>query len=296
MNWITSLQQAVAYIENNLTAEISVDDVADHVFSSSAHFQRMFHMVTGYTIGGYIRNRRLTLAGQDLLQNEKLGDIVLRYQYVTQESFSKAFLRFHGVSPSKATRENIKWFHPLTITVNIQGGFEMSHETNVIPTIVKTYKQATPAMRFIGKKYGDEDRVNGLFGVKWGEWFENGWFDVLDKLGSPEGMDNAIGLCGHENGVFKYWIGKFTTAGSPVPEGFDYIDYEPGHVGICCIKGPEDGIYCNEPMCCDRLKAEGFNVLDKDFYCFERYICPDTEGISDLEDGHMLLDICFFVA
>lgn len=32
--------------------------------------------------------------------------------------------------------------------------------------IVKTYKQAIPAMRFIGMKYGDADRVNGGFGAK----------------------------------------------------------------------------------------------------------------------------------
>ena len=47
--------------------------------------------------------------------------------------------------------------------------------------IVKTYRQSIPATRFIGKKYGDEDRVNGGFGQQWGEWFQNGWFDVLEE-------------------------------------------------------------------------------------------------------------------
>lgn len=47
--------------------------------------------------------------------------------------------------------------------------------------IVKTYRQSIPAVRFIGKKYGDGDRVNGGFGQQWGEWFQNGWFDVLEK-------------------------------------------------------------------------------------------------------------------
>ena len=154
--------------------------------------------------------------------------------------------------------------------------------------IIKTSKNSVPAMRFIGKKYGDEDRVDGFFGAKWDEWFENGWFDVLGQLGSPGGWDNSIGLMGYENGVFKYWIGKFTSAATPVPEGFDYIDYDAGYIGICRLKGHEDSIYGNEPMCYNHLEAEGYKMLEKEFICFERYLnCDETE--------EMELDICFFV-
>lgn len=52
--------------------------------------------------------------------------------------------------------------------------------------IVKTYKQATPAMRFIGIKYGDVDRINGGFGSKWLEWFETGRFNKLESLVSDD--------------------------------------------------------------------------------------------------------------
>ncbi|MCL2665435.1 MAG: hypothetical protein FWE82_07475 [Defluviitaleaceae bacterium] len=47
--------------------------------------------------------------------------------------------------------------------------------------IIKTYRQSIPAMRFIGKKYEDGDRVNGSFGAKWGEWFANGWFGEIER-------------------------------------------------------------------------------------------------------------------
>ena len=57
-------------------------------------------MVTGVTIGEYIRNRRLSLAGQDLLLTDnKVADIAQKYRYDTYASFSKAFLRFHSISP-----------------------------------------------------------------------------------------------------------------------------------------------------------------------------------------------------
>ena len=127
MNWIQSLSKAIEYIEYHLNDDITIDDVAGSAFSSVSHFQLIFHVVTGMTVGEYIRNRRLTLAGQDLLKpGKRIIDIAMRYGYDTQESFSKAFTRFHGVAPSKISEEKLKIFHPLTINVTIQGGFDMA--------------------------------------------------------------------------------------------------------------------------------------------------------------------------
>ena len=129
MNWIQSLSAAIDFIEKHLTDDISADDVASHAYSSGSHFQMIFHMVMGMTIGEYIRNRRLSLAAQDLLvPDSKVIDTAMRYRYDTPESFSKAFTRFHGMPPSKVQRNKIKKFHPLKITITVQGGFEMSHK------------------------------------------------------------------------------------------------------------------------------------------------------------------------
>lgn len=131
MTWIQNLSQAIRYIESHLTEEISIQDVANQAYSSSSHFQMIFHLVVGITIGEYIRNRRLTCAAYDLLQKDtKIMDVAIRYQYDTQESFSKAFTRFHGISPSKVKKERskLKMFRPLNINVNIEGGFDLSQE------------------------------------------------------------------------------------------------------------------------------------------------------------------------
>ena len=129
MNWIQSLSKTINYIEQHLTDDISINEVSNRFYMSSSHFQLVFHVVMGMTIGEYIRNRRLSLAAQDLLQpNNKIIDVAQRYQYDTQESFSKAFTRFHGVPPSKIRRGNIKLFHPLTISITVQGGFDMSRK------------------------------------------------------------------------------------------------------------------------------------------------------------------------
>ncbi len=129
MNWIQCLSKALHYIEEHLTDDINIDELASQSYTSSSHFQLIFHLVMGMTIGEYIRNRRMSLAAQDLLQpNSKILDVAMRYQYDTQESFSKAFTRFHGIPPSKVQRGRVKFFHPMTINITIQGGFDMSRK------------------------------------------------------------------------------------------------------------------------------------------------------------------------
>jgi len=126
MNWIQCLSKSIQYIEEHITDRISIDDIANQAYTSSSHFQLLFHLVFGMTVGEYIRNRRLTLAALELLKSgSKIIDVAMRYQYDTQESFSKAFARFHGFPPSKVQDGKIRIFHPLKINITIQGGFEM---------------------------------------------------------------------------------------------------------------------------------------------------------------------------
>ena len=131
MDWIRSLTKAIHYIENHLTHEISVDDISNKVYASSSNLQRVFNLVTGMTIGEYIRNRRLSLAGQELLHaKSEIIDVAMKYQYDTQEGFSKAFIRFHGFAPSSVRKQKhqVKIFRPLTINLTIEGGFDMSRK------------------------------------------------------------------------------------------------------------------------------------------------------------------------
>ena len=51
MNWIAGMQKAVDYIEDHLTQPIDYDAVAAQSFSSSYHFQRVFGLLCGFTVG-----------------------------------------------------------------------------------------------------------------------------------------------------------------------------------------------------------------------------------------------------
>ncbi|WP_455619202.1 helix-turn-helix transcriptional regulator [Eisenbergiella sp.] len=129
MDWIQSLTKTIAYIEEHLSGDINIEEISGQAYTSSSHFQMIFHMVMGMTVGEYIRNRRLSLAAQDLLRgNDRIIDVARRYHYETQESFSKAFTRFHGVPPSKARWGTVKDFRPLSISFTVHGGFDRSQE------------------------------------------------------------------------------------------------------------------------------------------------------------------------
>ena len=130
MDWVASLNKALNYIEDNLFENIACSKIADHVYISNAHLQRCFYLLTGLTISEYIRNRRLTLAGHELsTKNAKVIDIAMKCGYETPESFSKAFSRFHDVTPSQAKRSGVilKSYNRLIVKIIMEGGSVMDY-------------------------------------------------------------------------------------------------------------------------------------------------------------------------
>lgn len=130
MNWVETLNRAIDYIEDNLLDDISLSEIASHAYISNAHLQRGFSALAGLTIGEYVRNRRLSLAGLELThKNVRVIDIAMKYGYETSESFSKAFNRFHGFAPSMARQNSadLKSYSRLFIKIIMEGGTIMDY-------------------------------------------------------------------------------------------------------------------------------------------------------------------------
>ena len=103
--WNDGISRAIAYIEENLTEELDMDEIAARAYVSGFYFQKIFHVLCGFTVGEYIRNRRLTLAAQELCASDvKVIDLAIKYGYDSPDSFTRAFTRFHGVTPSAARK------------------------------------------------------------------------------------------------------------------------------------------------------------------------------------------------
>lgn len=77
MDWITGISKAIDYIEEHITEPTDYAQAAKEACSSPFIFQRVFALLCGYTLGDYVRMRRLTLAGEELLSPELVWAPVL---------------------------------------------------------------------------------------------------------------------------------------------------------------------------------------------------------------------------
>lgn len=241
MEWVTCIRKTIDYIEDNLENEIDIGKIAGKVFVSQYYLQKGFQIMTGYSVGEYIRFRRLYEAAKDISgTNEKVIDIALKYGYETPESFTKAFTRFHGATPAAVRRnpELIRSFLPFNIRIEITGGEKMDYTVSQmwgfkvigferIFTSEEAYTEIPKFWDEICEKYCNHTIYAGL------------------EPSCPEEqaiMDNCIGeyaVCIDDvgNGKFRYLIaGKYT--GGEVPEGMTLFEFPQGEWAKFNCTGP----------------------------------------------------------
>ena len=239
MEWLTAIRTAIDFIESHLEDDISAQDVADRVYLSPFFLQRGFSLMTGCGIGEYLRNRRLYKAALDLRDtDDKVIDVALRYGYETPESFTKAFSRFHGSTPSQVRAgAPMNVFLPLTIKLSVQGGSQMDYKiAPMFPFKVigfqKVFDNETSYAEI--PKFWDEICAKYAANVYAGNEPANPYEKAL--------VDNCIGEYGVciddlEGGKFRYLVaGKYT--GGDVPEGMVVYEFPRGEWAVFNCIGP----------------------------------------------------------
>lgn len=99
------LNQAMEHIERHLEQPIEVAELARIAVTSEYHLRRLFSALAGVGLSEYIRRRRLTVAGAEVLAGERtLLEVAVRYGYSSTEAFARAFHAVHGVGPGEARR------------------------------------------------------------------------------------------------------------------------------------------------------------------------------------------------
>lgn len=95
----------IEYIERHLFDELSADAVARAAYTNKYNAMRIFSAMTDYSLAEYVRLRRLSEAGRILCEtNRRIIDIAYDCGYETAESFTKAFKKFNGFTPSECRR------------------------------------------------------------------------------------------------------------------------------------------------------------------------------------------------
>lgn len=217
MDWTQGLQNAINYIEDNLTNDIDYEVIASKSGFSNFYFQRIFGILCGCSLGEYIRNRRLTLAGNELSSaNEKVIDIALKYGYDSPESFTRAFSKFHGISPSKAKENNavLKSFSRLSVEINLKGGSVMNYK------IVK--KDSFKVLEKLSVQSIDDEQNKNTIPDFWTQSHQDG--TVYKLLSLAKDRTNIFGIC-YNNDLtdkqsFEYSIAALCDDNCEIPEGF----------------------------------------------------------------------------
>ena len=239
MEWLTCVRTAIEYMENHLTDDIGVEDVAKKVYLSPFFLQKGFSLMTGYGIGEYIRSRRLYLAALDLKNtDDKVIDVAFRYCYETPESFTKAFSRFHDATPSQVRGgAGINVFLPLTIKFSVNGGDQMNYKiTPMFPFKVIGFQKVFDMETAYAEipKFWDEICEKYAYNVYQGNEPANAYEKAI--------VDNCIGeygVCIDDvgDGKFRYLVaGRYT--GGEVPEGMAIYEFPRGEWAVFDCIGP----------------------------------------------------------
>jgi AraC family transcriptional regulator len=107
MDYSNVIQESIEYIEDNLDKKIKIEDVAKKFYFSTFYFHRLFHRLTGENVAEYIRKRKMSKAAEDLIETDmKIVEIAVKYQYSSQEAFSRSFKSFYGIKPNEFRKKH----------------------------------------------------------------------------------------------------------------------------------------------------------------------------------------------
>lgn len=214
MEWIERLNQAIAYIEENLTGEIDYEELGRLACCSSYHVQRMFGYMAGMPLSEYIRRRRMSRAAADLQNSgEKIIDIAAKYGYESPTAFNRAFQSVHGFAPSQARTggQTLKSFPPISFQITIKGAAQMDYRI-----------EKKDAFRIIGISAPLEADIEKNFETVpalWGKAAQDGTITRLcERMNSQPMGVLGVSACNEAAENWRYYIAVASTSES---QGFE---------------------------------------------------------------------------
>ena len=126
------IQEAIDLVESDLAKTVTAREAARSAAMSLRSFHRYFPTLTGYRFGEYVRKRRLSLAMADLVNGDQsILTIALRSGYDSHESFTRAFKREFGDTPSQCRADGLS--RRLVAEIDLVGEVMMGVLTKTMP-------------------------------------------------------------------------------------------------------------------------------------------------------------------
>ncbi|MFE5514225.1 GyrI-like domain-containing protein [Streptomyces sp. NPDC056529] len=229
------LNRALDHIEEHLRGDLDVAELARIATTSEYHFRRLFSALAGMPLSEYVRRRRLTVAGAEVLAGERtLLEVAVRYGYGSGEAFARAFRAVHGVGPGEARRTGaaLRSQPRMSFRLVVEGNSSMRYrivEKDAFRIIGRgarvplVHEGENPAIAAHIRSIGQEGLAR------------------LARLadGEPGGVLSAVTHLSdsrEEGAELDYWHGA--VSGADVPEGCGALDVAAGTWAVFENEGP----------------------------------------------------------
>ncbi|MFD8752759.1 GyrI-like domain-containing protein [Kitasatospora sp. NPDC059577] len=231
------LNRAMDHIERHLDGEVDAAELARIAMTSEYHFRRLFSMLAGMPLSEYVRRRRLTVAGAEVLDGGRtLLDVAVRYGYTSGEAFARAFRAMHGVGPGEARRDGATLISQprMSFRLVVEGSSSMEYRIVDRPDfrivgrkarVTLIYQGINPAIAEFIRGLGEEtvERIAGLAGED-----PAGIVSVSDDF-SPNR---------EEGSELDYWHAVVAREDAVVPADLDVLDVPAGTWAVFTNSGP----------------------------------------------------------
>lgn len=234
---ISALNRIIDLVEEHLTEEFDVKDVARALGTTEHHLRRMFSSLAGMPLSEYVRRRRMTVAAADVVRGEgDLLSIAVRHGYGSTEAFGRAFRAVHGASPGDVRRDggplrtqpqlrfrlSVEGSTPMDTRIVDQPAFQLVGHAARVPLIhqgvnphIQRHIAALPQEEHLRLKDLGDIEPAGLLAV----------CDDLDP-------DRA------EGSELTYLHGAAVSRDTPTPEDLDTIEVPAGRWAVFRTSGP----------------------------------------------------------
>ncbi|MFE4049014.1 GyrI-like domain-containing protein [Streptomyces sp. YIM B13518] len=229
------LNQALEHIEGRLDQQVDVAEVARIAATSEYHLRRMFSALAGMPLSEYVRRRRLTVAGAEVLAGqEPLLEIAVRYGYSSGEAFARAFRAVHGIGPGEARRTGAALVSQprLAFRLTVEGNTSMRYRVVDKPDFTVVGLKTRVPLVHTGPNQAIIDFVRGIAPQA---------LERLEKLSDQEPR-GIVAVCDDldpsraEGTELDYYQGVITTAAAP--EGATVLPVPAGAWAVFTTSGP----------------------------------------------------------
>ncbi|MFD9685399.1 GyrI-like domain-containing protein [Kitasatospora sp. NPDC059146] len=231
------LNRAMEHIERRLDQEIDVAELARIAMTSEYHFRRLFSMLAGMPLSEYVRRRRLTVAGAEVLDGGRtLLDIAVSYGYTSGEAFARAFRAMHGVGPGEARREGAALISQprMSFRLIVEGSSSMEYRIVEKPDFRIVGKKARVPLIYLGVNPHIAEFIRGL-GAETVERITA--LTAKNPLGIVSVTDD-FSPNREEGSELDYWHAVVAREDAVVPDDLDVLHVPAGTWAVFTNRGP----------------------------------------------------------